>query len=155
MKTKLKNFRKNGSHSLRLFSLICTAFFLLTTACTRTVYVPVQSHTASSSDREHITARVDTVLDRDTVTLTLSVKGDTVRQDVTRWRTRIKEKTCTLSVCQTDTIFREIPVGPQDTGNASVPWYYRILASIGIIALFVGTVCLLAFGIARLARNRS
>lgn len=153
MKTKLKNFGKNGSHSFRLFSLICTAFFLLTTACTSTVYVPVQSHTASSSDREHITARVDTVLDRDTVTLTLTVKGDTVRQDVTRWRTRIKAETCTLSVCQTDTIFREIPVGPQGAGSTSVPWYYRILSAIGTIALFVAAVCLLAFGIARLAKR--
>ena len=145
-------------HGIRcnLIVAFCAVFAIMaSTACTRTVYVPVQSHNASSSDREHITARVDTVLDRDTVTLTLTVKGDTVRQEVTRWRTRIKAETCTLKVCQTDTIFREIPVGQQDTGNASAPWYYRILASIGIIALFVGTVCLLAFGIARLARNRS
>lgn len=133
--------------------MIMLCLFLFSTGCTRTIYVPVQSHTASSSDREHITARVDTVLDRDTVTLTLTVKGDTVRQDVTRWRTRIKTETCTLSVWQTDTIFREIPVGPQDAGSTSVPWYYRILSSIGVIALAVAAVCMLAYGVARLAKR--
>ncbi len=42
--------------------------------------MPLESHTTSTLDREHIAARVDTVIDRDTVTLTVSVAGDTVMQ---------------------------------------------------------------------------
>ena len=53
-------------------------FTLSIAGCTLTVYVPLESHTTSTLDREHIAARVDTVIDRDTVTLTVSVAGDTV-----------------------------------------------------------------------------
>lgn len=150
----MKSFRSARIARASLSAMVMVMIVAMA-ACTRTVYLPVQSHTASSSDREHITARIDTILDRDTVTLTLSAAGDTVRHDVTKWRTRIKAETCTLSVWQTDTIFREIPVGPQNTGSTAVPWYYRILSCIGVSALFVGITCLLAYGIARLARNRS
>ncbi len=132
MKKKLNTCGKLYGLSM-LSALSCIVFLLSIAGCTRTVYVPLESRTASTSDREHIAVRVDTVVDRDTVTLTLTAAGDTARKEVTRWRTRIKEKTCTLTVWQTDTIFREIPVGPQDTGSASVPWYYRPLLPVVII----------------------
>lgn len=76
MKKKLNTCGKLYGLSM-LSAVSCIVFLLSIAGCTRTVYVPLESHTTSTLDREHIAARVDTVIDRDTVTLTVSVAGDT------------------------------------------------------------------------------
>lgn len=122
--------------------LITAALFIsVATSCTRTVYVPVHNQSVSEYSHQHIAASVDTVIQRDTVTLTLSVDGDTIRQYVTRWRDRIRIVTDTVTISSTDTIFRQtvIPAPAQATQKQNIPILYRLLAALGII-LMVPTI---------------
>ena len=85
-------------------------FAVLLTGCTKTIYVPVESNSASSVNSSAVSLRIDTIQNCDTVTITLSEKGDTVNNIITRWRTRISTVRDTVSVERTDTIFQQIPV---------------------------------------------
>ena len=85
-------------------------FAVLLTGCTKTIYVPVESNSASSVNSSAVSLRIDTIQNCDTVTITLSEKGDTVNNIITRWRTRISTVRDTVSVERTDTVFQKIPV---------------------------------------------
>ena len=81
---------------------------LLLCACSRKVYVPVESRTATSDTLRIVERRGDTLLLRDSVVM--RVAGDTVVKEVWRERgllrgsDRVRDRT----VC--DTVLREVPV---------------------------------------------
>ena len=127
---------------------------LSSSACTRTVYVPLESHTASTSDSRHIAARADTLVSRDTVTLTVSVAGDTVRQEVTRWRERIRQIADTVIIQRTDTLYKEIPVTiERNSGSGTTLLRKAICLGIGCVLAFVAIRVLLQYILRRIRRQ--
>lgn len=121
---------------------ICT---VLATSCTRTVYVPVESSAVTSEVSALYSARIDTVLRSDTVTLVLSERGDTVTRSVTRWRTRVSVIRDTVSVERTDTVIRQIPIEVQ-AANPSDPWYMKLTYRLALVVSVA--VAALALGVA-------
>ena len=113
-----------------LLSIVICA--VLAISCTRHVYVPIESTAATSEVSMEYSARIDTVLRSDTVTLVLSDKGDTVSHSVTRWRTRVSVVRDTVSVERTDTVFRQVPVEVQGQSRSD-PWYVKIINRLALI----------------------
>ena len=68
--------------------LIIMAAMLLA-SCTRTVYIPTESAASKTDTIAVMRWRTDTVVDRDTVTLTQ--RGDTILLESTKWRWRVRE----------------------------------------------------------------
>ena len=83
-----------------------TLFALFAWGCTRTVYVPAEAVRVDSVYR--LTARIDTVVDRDSV-LTL-IKGDTVYREAVRWRIRTTQVHDTCYIERTDSVPVPYPV---------------------------------------------
>lgn len=153
MKKKLNTCGKLYGLSM-LSAVSCIVFLLSIAGCTRTVYVPLESHTTSTLDREHIAARVDTVIDRDTVTLTVSVAGDTVRQEVTRWRERIRQIADTVIIQRTDTLCKEIPVTiERNAGSGTTLLRKAVCLGIGCVLAFVAIRVLLQYILRRIRRQ--
>ncbi len=79
-------------------------------SCTRKVYVPVESVRTEYKDRVQVEMRVDSVFQRDSVSV--FINGDTVR--IEKWRDRIKyrdrEVHDTLTVVRTDSVAVPYPV---------------------------------------------
>lgn len=116
--------------------------------------MPLESHTTSTLDREHIAARVDTVIDRDTVTLTVSVAGDTVMQEVTRWRERIRQIADTVIIQRTDTLCKEIPVTiERNAGSGTTLLRKAVCLGIGCVLAFVAIRVLLQYILRRIRRQ--
>ena len=115
-------------------------FAVLLTGCTKTIYVPIESNSASSVNSSAVSLRIDTIQNCDTVTITLSEKGDTVNNIITRWRTRISTVRDTVSVERTDTVFQQIPVPtPAVTTGSKL----RNIASDALVLIAVGFVIFL------------
>lgn len=113
-------------------------FAMLLTACTKTIYVPVENSTASFVNSTAVSSRIDTILKSDTVIITLSEKGDTVNNIITRWRTRITTEHDTVSVERTDTVIRQIPVPIETTSSRyKVKNYIVGFISIAFLALCI------------------
>lgn len=87
---------------------LCAALLCACGSCTRTVYTPVESTTVRTDTLYRAVVRVDTVLQRDSVTV--MQRGDTVM--VTRFRDRYRVK------LHTDTV-REVSV---DSVRVAVPY---------------------------------
>lgn len=87
---------------------LCAALLCACGSCTRTVYTPVESTTVRTDTLYRAVVRVDTVLQRDSVTV--MQRGDTVM--VTRYRDRYRVK------LHTDTV-REVSV---DSVRVAVPY---------------------------------
>ncbi len=153
MKKKLNTCGK--LYGLSMLSAVSGIVFLLSiTGCTRTVYVPLESHTASTSDREHIAARADTLVCRDTVTLTVSVAGDTVMQEVTRWRERIRQIADTVIIQRTDTLYKEIPVTIERNASSGTTLLRKaVCLGIGCVLAFVAIRVLLQYILRRIRRQ--
>lgn len=70
-------------------------------ACTRSIYVPVESERtemrSDSTDVSHSSLKVDSVVFRDTVTI--MARGDTIFHEVIKWRERLR--------IRNDTVFRD------------------------------------------------
>lgn len=86
---------------------LITMAALLLTGCTKTVYLPAESTAVRTDTLAVLRWRTDTVIDRDTVTLTQH--GDTVVREVTRWRWRVKESRDTVYAAKTDSVYVEKP----------------------------------------------
>lgn len=82
-------------------------------SCTKTVYVPLQSHSVLSDTVLLMKERADTVLERDTLMLTQ--RGDTVVSDARHWRWRVRVSRDTLYRVVRDSVRVEVPV-PVDRG---------------------------------------
>ena len=87
---------------------LCAALLCACGSCTRTVYTPVESATVRTDTLYRAVVRVDTILQRDSVTV--MQRGDTVM--VTRYRDRYRVK------LHTDTV-RELSV---DSVRVAVPY---------------------------------
>lgn len=87
---------------------LCAALLCACGSCTRTVYTPVESTTVRTDTLYRAVVRVDTILQRDSVTV--MQRGDTVM--VTRFRDRYRVK------LHTDTV-REVSV---DSVRVAVPY---------------------------------
>ncbi len=88
--------------SLTAFVLMC----LVTTGCSRKVYVPLET---VRTEKDVVTRWLtDTVIQNDT--RFIFVKGDTVIDWRDRWRERIKEVHDTLYIERTDTVRVPVPV---------------------------------------------
>ena len=87
---------------------LCAALLCACGSCTRTVYTPVESTTVRTDTLYRAVVRVDTILQRDSVTV--MQRGDTVT--VTRFRDRYRVK------LHTDTV-REVSV---DSVRVAVPY---------------------------------
>lgn len=91
-----------------ILSALCAALLCACGSCTRTVYTPVESTTVRTDTLYRAVVRVDTILQRDSVTV--MQRGDTVM--VTRYRDRYRVK------LHTDTV-REVSV---DSVRVAVPY---------------------------------
>ena len=87
---------------------LCAALLCACGSCTRTVYTPVESSTVRTDTLYRAVVRVDTILQRDSVSV--MQRGDTVM--VTRYRDRYRVK------LHTDTV-REVSV---DSVRVAVPY---------------------------------
>lgn len=87
--------------------LLLFAACLLTASCSRKVYVPVESETVRTDTVYKATARVDSVLLHDSVTVWR--QGDTVMITRYRDRYRVKVRTDTLYRSSTDTVRQAVP----------------------------------------------
>ena len=140
MKKKLNTCGKLYGLSM-LSAVSCIVFLLSIAGCTRTVYVPLESHTTST-------------LDRDTVTLTVSVAGDTVMQEVTRWRERIRQIADTVIIQRTDTLCKEIPVTiERNAGSGTTLLRKAVCLGIGCVLAFVAIRVLLQYILRRIRRQ--
>ncbi|MCM1295847.1 MAG: hypothetical protein NC311_09925 [Muribaculaceae bacterium] len=86
----------------RIIAIAAALLLLLLASCTKTVYIPTESAAVRTDTLAVLKWRTDTVIDRDTVTVTQS--GDTITREVTKWRWRIKETHDTVYQSKTDTI---------------------------------------------------
>ncbi len=112
---------------------------LLICSCTRTVYVPVESTSRSSLISDNISLRADTVILRDTVCITVTQAGDTIRTETVRWRQRFINRIDTVSILRTDTVSKQIPVEirvPMSESTLSRIWKYAV-------AIFIGAAVML------------
>lgn len=117
--------------------------FLITTACstTRTVYVPVENQTMRTDTLRTLLERVDTVRERDSVTV--MQRGDTVWLTRHSLREKVSLRRDTIYRALHDTIYRQTPVPversltrwqriKQDTGGLTL----AILALLLLLILF-------------------
>lgn len=81
---------------------------LLLCACSRKVYVPVESRTATSDTLSIVERRGDTLLLRDSVVM--RVAGDTVVKEVWRERGLLRGSDRVRDRTVRDTVLREVPV---------------------------------------------
>lgn len=81
---------------------------LLLCACSRKVYVPVESRTATSDTLRIVERRGDTLLLRDSVVM--RVAGDTVVKEVWRERGLLRGSDRVRDRTVRDTVLREVPV---------------------------------------------
>ena len=81
---------------------------LLLCACSRKVYVPVESRTATSDTPRIVERRGDTLLLRDSVVM--RVAGDTVVKEVWRERGLLRGSDRVRDRTVRDTVLREVPV---------------------------------------------
>lgn len=81
---------------------------LLLCACSRKVYVPVESRTATSDTLRIVERRGDTLLLRDSVVM--RVAGDTVVKEVWRERGLLRGSDSVRDRTVRDTVLREVPV---------------------------------------------
>ena len=81
---------------------------LLLCACSRKVYVPVESRTATSATLRIVERRGDTLLLRDSVVM--RVAGDTVVKEVWRERGLLRGSDRVRDRTVRDTVLREVPV---------------------------------------------
>ena len=81
---------------------------LLLCACSRKVYVPVESRTATSDTLRIVERRGDTLLLRDSVVM--RVAGDTVVKEVWRERGLLRVSDRVRDRTVRDTVLREVPV---------------------------------------------
>lgn len=87
---------------------LCAALLCACGSCTRTVYTPVESTTVRTDTLYRAVVRVDTILQRDSVTV--MQRGDTVYHTryITRYKVRQRVDTVYRSVV--DTCRTEVPV---------------------------------------------
>lgn len=87
------------SFAAALFLLVCLCAIC---GCTRTVYLPVETHSVSNDTLIQTRWLTDYRVERDSVFVL--VKGDTVLIRDTKWRTRDIEKHDTVYVAKRDTV---------------------------------------------------
>lgn len=117
------------------FLLIAMSLFMAI-ACTKRIYVPVESVRMSTDTVSIYKFRIDSILDRDTIRI--EKRGDTVLQESIKWRYRIRMQNDTLYRVRTDSIYvREpYPVETVKEVNTLYTWQ-KLLIAIGIAALLV------------------
>lgn len=115
----------------RPFTLLPLLLCLLACSCSRRVYVPVERVSHHTDTVRAVSLRVDTVLDRDTVLLTM--RGDTVVREVVRWRWRLSHHTDTVCRARVDSVAVPVPVEVVRTVEAARPlrWWQSCLLWLG------------------------
>ncbi len=112
--------------------IILFVFFVLAAACTRTVYVPVE--TVRRDSVVAVSARVDSVLIADSVVI--EARADTVFKTVTRRRETVRLVHDTVRVAATDTVRITLPP-PSSPRSATrgVPWWMCLFALAAVLYL--------------------
>ena len=118
--------------------------------CTKTVYLPTESAASKTDTIAVMRWRTDTVVDRDTVTLTQ--RGDTILLESTKWRWRVRETHDTVYQSKADSVYIEkpCPVEVVKEVERKRSWWETALLWTGGIA-----VALSAFLAARRYRQRT
>lgn len=107
--------------------VLIIAALTLMCGCTRRVYMPVE-RISEKTRTDTVYVRLtsfDSVADRDTVRI--EIKGDTVRESVTRWRIRYRDRRDTVARYRTIVVRDSIPIPypverlPKPEGKKSVP----------------------------------
>lgn len=115
--------------------VLITAAAVLMGGCTKAVYLPAESGAVRTDTLAVLRWRTDTVIDRDTVTLTQ--RGDTVYLTKTQWRWRVKETRDTVYQLRTDSVYVEKPYPVEKIVEVEKPltWWQKSLIWIGIASL--------------------
>lgn len=119
--------------------VLIIAALTLMCGCTRRVYMPVE-RVSETTRTDTVYVRLtsfDSVADRDTVRI--EIKGDTVRESVTRWRIRYRDRRDTVTRYRTVVVRDSVPV-PCPIEKVRKPEKKRsvsghVLAVVGVIGL--------------------
>lgn len=87
---------------------LIAAFAVLLCSCSKRAYVPVERISQRSDTLTALALRVDTLLERDSVVV--SIKGDTVFKEAWRTRYRTRRLVDTVYRSRRDTVKVEVPV---------------------------------------------
>lgn len=90
--------------------VLIIAALTLMCGCTRRVYMPVE-RVSETTRTDTVYVRLtsfDSVADRDTVRI--EIKGDTVRESVTRWRIRYRDRRDTVTQYRTVVVRDSVPM---------------------------------------------
>lgn len=120
--------------------LAAAVLMLLLASCTKTVYIPTESTAVRTDTLTVLKWRTDTVIDRDTVTLTQ--RGDTITREVTRWRWRVRETHDTVYQSKTDSVYIEkpVPVEVVKEVERSRAWWETLLLWAGAAAIIAAVI---------------
>lgn len=116
-----------------IVAMIAIVVGMSLSSCSSKVVMPVEVREAVSSiDTVRVSVlRVDTVLRSDTVCITVSEDGDTVRLIKTKWRERVSVMHDTLRELKHDTVYREKPVpyklNESRSKSAATGWTFAII----------------------------
>lgn len=118
---------------MRNIFIIIILFSLLTVACstTRTVYVPVENQTMRTDTLHTLLARIDTIRERDSVTVLQ--RGDTVWLTRHSLRERVSLRRDTIYRALHDTIYKQTPI----TIERPLTRWQRIRQQTGSITLIL------------------
>lgn len=117
------------------------ALLILCGACTRTIYLPVESTVARHDTVRIVALRADTVRLSDT--LRLEQHGDTVICERIHWRERIATRTDTLWREHNDTIREVRTVSPVvDASPSGRSFLWPALAGLFLLIIILLVICL-------------
>lgn len=124
---------------------------ILLVGCTRRIYVPVETTVSSTDTLLRVSARIDTVIQLDSVVTFIS--GDTVMITRTRYRDRIRQRVDTVTRTEDHVTLREIPVEVETVKEVFRPlrWWQQSLMWLGV-ALLASALAAIAY---LLIRRRS
>lgn len=127
------NLRHTATHAAVTAALVAAVALA---ACTRTVYVPLHSH---STDTAYVAAtRIDTVAVAVERLIERNAAGDTVRITEVRDRWRTRDRIDTVYRIRVDTVAVAVP---QPSEPTAIPWYLRpwpwLLFSLALGALLL------------------
>jgi len=120
-----------------MFSVVLAALMIMSVACTRKIYIPVEN-VAVRSDTVYVSKNaVAREVDRDTVIV--RERGDTVTAEVVRWRWRERVVSDTVAKVVRDSVFVRETVPAPDGSRSRDFWSLagRVLVACGVVAIAV------------------
>lgn len=121
--------KKKGAAMVTLMIMLTLA------ACTRNVYIPVETRATHTDSVYSLISRTDTIIRLDSVILQL--RGDTVVKEVWRVRNRISTARDTVYLSRADTVRIEKPIVAEGRGSQGNRSAWGWIAAATLLALLI------------------